>query len=279
MGLQNVKQMLMDADKKNTCVIAFDTFNYESIAWLIDVAEEEQIPVINMLYPALKSHIPFEVFASTVKGLASRVKIPIGLHLDHSRSFEEIMQAIKAGFTSVMFDGSALPFEDNVRITKQVVEAAHPMGVDVEAELGLVGFASNLADFKDSSRYTKPEEAKEFVERTGVDYLAIAIGSAHGNYVATPKLDLGRLTEVNNTISTPLVLHGGTGIPDDQLKQAFKLGMNKLNVGTELGQLFYSKTKEIVESGKKIGGYLDLLNDLKTEMKEYYRVKINLTKV
>jgi len=278
MALQKVSQILKDADKRNTAVIAFDTFNYESIAWLIDVAEEEQIPVIQMLYPGFKSYIPFDVYASTIKTLAEKVKIPIGIHLDHCRSYEEILQAIHAGFPSVMFDGSALPFEENVRITSKVVEAAHAMGVDVEAELGLVGTASKVEDFKDESLYTKPEEAKEFVERTGVDYLAIAIGSAHGNYITVPKLDLDRLSAVNNTIDTPLVLHGGTGIPDDQLKKAFKKGINKLNVGTELFQTFYSKAKEIVDSGKANGVYLDLMFNLKPVMKEYYRTKINIVK-
>jgi fructose-bisphosphate aldolase class II/tagatose 1,6-diphosphate aldolase GatY/KbaY len=281
MGLQKVSTMLMEADKKGTAVIAFDTMNYESIAWLIDVAEEEQIPVIQMFYPALKNYIPFEVFASTVKQLAAKVEIPIGLHLDHSRSYDEILQAIKVGFTSVMFDGSALPYEENIRITSKVVEAAHAMGVDVEAELGFVGLASKVEDFTNADLFTKPAEAKEFIERTGADYLAIAIGSAHGNYKTVPKLDLERLKEIDNVIDTPLVLHGGTGIPNEQLIKAFKLGINKLNVGTELFQLFYAKTKEIIDIGtsKTDYNYIDLMTHLKTAMKEYYCTKIQIMRV
>jgi ketose-bisphosphate aldolases len=279
MGLEKVSKILMEADKKGTAVIGFDTLNYESVAWLIDVAEEEQIPVIQMFYPTFASYIPFEVFASTVKQLAARVEVSIGLHLDHSRSYDEILQAIKAGFTSVMFDGSALPYEENIRITSKVVEAAHAMGVDVEAELGLVGVASKVEDFKDTNLYTKPAEAKEFIERTGVDSLAIAMGSAHGNYITVPKLDLERLKEINSIIDTPLVLHGGTGIPDEQLIKAFKLGINKLNVGTEVFQTLYAKTKEIIDMDTPKLDYVGLMMQLKPVMKEYYRTKIQITKV
>jgi fructose-bisphosphate aldolase class II len=279
MALEKVSDILKDADKRGTAVIAFDTFNFESIAWLIEAAEELQIPVIQMLFPAMKSHIPFEAYAKTVKTLAKKVKIPIGLHLDHSKSYEEILQAIHAGFTSVMFDGSTLPYEENVMLTSKVVEAAHAMGIDVEAELGKVGFAKNKDDFTNRSNYTKPEEAKDFIEKTGVDYLAVSFGSAHGLYIEQPKLDLELLTEINAITDTPLVLHGGTGIPDEQLQKAFGLGINKLNVGTELNLLFYSKTKELVDgnsTGNNYGGFLHMLKD---EIVEYYRNKISLTKI
>ena len=279
MGFDKVSALLAAADKRGTAVIGFDTFNYESVAWLIDVAEEEQIPVIQMLYPGFKSYIPFEVYASTVRRLAEQVSIPIGLHLDHSKSYEEILQAIHAGFSSVMFDGSSLPYEENVAMTAKVVEAAHAMGVDVEAELGLVGDASQIGDFTDSSRFTDPAVAKEFVERTGVDYLAIAIGSAHGNYVSTPKLDLERLQAIDKIVDVPLVLHGGTGIPDDQLAKAFKLGINKLNIGTELFQTFYTQTCDFVQVHKADSGYIDMMMDMRTRMKEYYRAKIQIAKV
>jgi len=178
-----------------------------------------------------------------------------------------------------MFDGSSLPYEENVAMTAKVVEAAHAMGVDVEAELGLVGDASQIGDFTDASRFTDPAVAKEFVERTGVDSLAIAIGSAHGNYVSTPKLDLDRLQAIDKVVDIPLVLHGGTGIPDDQLAKAFKLGINKLNIGTELFQTFYTQTCDFVQVHQADSGYIDLMMDMRTRMKEYYRAKIQIAKV
>ena len=278
MSFEKVNEILKDADKRGTAVLAFDTFNYESIAWLINAAEELQIPVIQMLFPAMKSHIPFDAYAANVRTLAKKVKIPIGLHLDHSKSYEEILSAIHGGFTSVMFDGSVLPYEENVRLTSKVVEAAHAMDVAVEAELGLVGFAKNTDDFQNKSHYTKPEDAKDFIEKTGVDSLAVAIGSAHGFYVETPVLDLELLKRINAITDTPLVLHGGTGIPDDQLKKAFKLGINKLNVGTELNNLFYIKTKEIIDSDAAKNNYGAFLHSFKDAAEEYYRNKISLVK-
>jgi ketose-bisphosphate aldolase len=279
MALEKVSEILKDADKRGTAVIAFDTFNFESIKWLIEAAEESQTPVISMLYPALKAHIPFEVYAQTVKSLAAKVKIPIGLHLDHCREYDEVLAAIHAGFTSVMIDGSALPYEENVKITSKVVEAAHAMGIDVEAELGLVGFANNTDDFQNTSHYTKPEDAKDFIEKTGVDSLAVAFGSAHGVYIAEPKLDLELLKRINAVTDTPLVLHGGTGIPDDQIMSSFRLGINKLNVGTELGQLFYKKTKELMDNDVEKNNYGGFLFKFRDVMVDYYRKKISLVNV
>ena len=238
MPLERVSNILKEADKGGYAVAAFNVFNYETIAWIVEAAEEEDMPVIAMLYPACSKFIPYTTFVAIVKDVASKAKVPVGLHLDHSRSYEEIMAAIRDGFTSVMIDGSTLPFEDNVKITKEIVKVAHAMDVDVEAELGYVGRASNLDDYTDKSRFTDSDSVVEFVERTGVDSLAIAIGNAHGNYVATPNLDLERLEDINSRTDVPLVLHGGSGIPDEQIRAAVKLAINKVYIRTELNQLF-----------------------------------------
>lgn len=276
MSLEKVSDILKNADKRGTAVLAFDTYNYESIAWLIDAAEELQIPVIQMLHPFLKSYTPFGAYAEMVKALAARVKVPVGLHLDHCRDYDEITEAMNVGFTSVMIDGSSLPYEENVKITSRVVKAAHAQGIDVEAELGLVGFAKNVEDYQKTDRFTKPEEAKDFIEKTGVDSLAIAFGSAHGVYIAEPKLDLERLKLINAITDTPLVLHGGSGIPDDQLKQAFKLGINKLNVGTEVFNLFSDKTIELLKSDAFKNNYAGYLFSFKDAVLDYYRNKISI---
>ena len=246
MSLERVSVILREADKRGYAVAAFNVFNYESILWVIEAAEEEDMPVIVMLYSACAGFIPRTAFVALAKDMANRAKIPVGLHLDHSRSFEEVMAGIRDGFTSVMIDGSMLPFEDNVRLTGEIVKVAHAMDVDVEAELGFVGHASNLGDYTDSARSTASAAAEEVVERTGVASLAIAIGNAHGNYVAMPNLDLKRFEEINRLTDVPLVLHGGTGIPDEQIKAAVKLGINKLNIGTELNQVFIQRIRETV---------------------------------
>ena len=279
MALEKLSTILKEVDRKNTAAIAFDCMHYESIAWLVNAADELDLPVIVMLYPAMSSFIPLDTFAEITKTAAARAKVPVGLHLDHCESFDMIMAAIKAGFTSVMIDGSKLPFNENVKVTKEIVKTAHALGVDVEAELGRVGFAGNKGDFQDRGLYTTAADAKSFIEQTNVDALAVAFGSAHGFYVETPKLDLERLTEINRAIDTPLVLHGGSGIPDEQLKQSFRLGINKLNVGTEYFALFYSTIKEYAGLNEERAGLFPMWKYQGEKVHDYLVKKLSLTKI
>lgn len=170
--------------------------------------------------------------------------------MDHCSNYEYILSAIREGFTSVMADGSTLPFEQNVAFTKEVVRAATVFGVDVEGELGHVGSAGNESDFCNENSYTTPEDAAAFADATGVASLAVAIGSAHGHYVKEPKLDIERLREINEATKTPLVLHGGSGIPQEQLVAAFKNGINKFNVGTEYF-ILNAKLQKIFSEAKR----------------------------
>jgi len=277
MSLEKMSTILKEVDNKKTAALAYDCYNYESIAWLIEAGEELGLPIIVMLYPAMMEDIPAKVFASITKSMAKRVKIPVALHLDHCGSYETILGAIKAGFTSVMIDGSKLEYNENIRVTCEVVKAAHAFDVDVEAELGQVGVAANKSDFKNEDMYTTVNQAVDFVAKTKVDALAIAIGSAHGYYVETPKLDMKRLNDINKAIDTPLVLHGGTGIPDDQLKEAFKLGINKLNVGTEYFALFYSTVRDYQPVKSKTDNLFALKAYQKQEIMKYLRQKLLLT--
>ena len=277
MSLEKLSTILKEVDAQNTAALAFDCHNYESIAWLVEAGEELGTPVIIMLAPEIISYIPAEAFAGLAKALAKKVKIPVALHSDHCSSFDTILGVIKAGFTSVMIDASRLPYEENIRVTCEVAKAAHALGVDVEAELGKVGIAANRGDYKNEDMYTTPEQAADFIAKTKVDALAIAIGSAHGYYVETPKLDINRLKEINSAIDTPLVLHGGTGIPDDQLKQAFKLGINKLNIGTEYAALFYSTTKDFQKTKDKQDNLFAFCDYQKKEVCNYLRRKLSLT--
>ena len=277
MTIEKVSDILKEADHKGYAVPAFNVFNYESIAWLIEAAEEESSPVIAMLYPPT-DHIYKSSFTALTKDLAAKVETPVGLHFDHSRSFSEIMEGIKAGFTSVMIDGSSLSFEDNIELTKQVVQVAHPLDIDVEAELGFVGSAGREEDFRNKDLYTDPDRAREFIERTEVDSLAVAVGSAHGNYVSEPDLDLNRLAKINEKVNVPLVLHGGSGIPEPQLKEAVQRGINKVNIGTELNQHFFKIVKKKAVNKKGQGSMLGCLGEAREEIKQYFKYKIRLLK-
>jgi fructose-bisphosphate aldolase, class II len=277
MSFEKLSTILKEADAKKTASLGFNCHSYSSVAWEIEAAEELGIPAIVMMHPGSDRYISIEALAKITKTLAKKAKVPIALHLDHCESFETIMRAIKAGFTSVMYDGSRLPFEENVRGTCEVVKAAHAFGVDVEAELGRVGMAANKADFKNEDLYTSVAQATDFIAKTNADALAIAIGNAHGYYVETPHLDLTRLKEINRAIDTPLVLHGGTGIPVDQLKQSFKLGINKLNLATEYFALFYDTTRDYQQVNDKKDNIFGLLDYQKLVIKDYLRAKFALT--
>lgn len=257
---------------------AFDTFNFETINWVIEAAAELKTATIVMIYPEMTEYISVDTFARIVETLAAKSEYPVGLMLDHGDSYELAMQCLKAGFTSIMVDFSSCEFEENVRRTREVVKAAHAMGVDVEAELGHVGNADTLADFADDSGYTSPELAKQFVERTECDVLAIAFGSAHGNYVREPKLDMERLDAIKREVSIPLVLHGGTGIPDSQIREAVKRGIRKLNVGTGYDQtIFYAVQKNIKEDVGEPYIFCTLA-DAAQAAKAFLKEKISLTR-
>lgn len=233
MALEKVRDLLASAEKANTSIIAFDACDYNTIYACIKGAEIARRPVIVMLYPSMSSLFSFGAFASAVKDLARTATVPVGLHLDHCSDPNVILSAIRDGFTSVMADGSAKPFEENVAFTRQIVDMARVFDVDVEGELGHVGQIAAGYDYSDKDAFTHPDEAAEFVARTEVASLAVAFGSCHGVYRSTPNLDLERLAEIDKATNVPLVLHGGSGIPADQLEKAFTMGINKFNVGTE----------------------------------------------
>ena len=243
-----VRDLLAMGKKNNACILAFDCVDVNMIKSVCYGAEKAKKPVIVMLFPGMKNVLPFGVFAAVAKYYADRVSVPVGLHLDHCSNFDEICTAIHEGFDSVMADGSVLPFEENVAFTKKVVDVAKNFDVDVEGELGHVGTAAETDEFSRKEMFTRPSEVTEFTERTGVTSLAVSFGSAHGLYKFPPKLDIEHLIELRKATDTPLVLHGGTGIPDDQLEAAFANGINKINIGTEffmmntrLNREFYAK--------------------------------------
>lgn len=277
MALEKVSTILKDADIHGYGVAAFNIFNYETIAWAVQAAEEEGVPILIQFYPGFQKYIPLSSVAGITKDLASRVKVPIGLHLDHSNTFELALSGIRSGFPSIMIDGSTLSFEQNAEITRQVVQAAHAMGVEVEAELGHVGSGSILDDFTNSDHFTSPEQAAQFIEITCADSLAISIGNGHGQYIKTPSLDFQRLEEINSAVQVPLVLHGGSDIPDEQMQKAISLGINKLNIATEYNRAFYNALKTNIESLNHNKGYVyERLNAIEPEIRNFLRNKIRM---
>lgn len=279
MSVEKVSTILKMADEANTTAIAFNCTDYNTIVSVVKVAEELSKPVICMLYPEhayLKHWTTPKIFVETVRDVAKNVKVPVGIHLDHCSDFDYIVAAMRCGFDSIMYDGSMLPVEENIKNTAAIVKVAKAFGADVEAELGRVGFASTVADQNDTDKYTKPEVAAAFCEQSGCSSVAVAIGSAHGFYKETPKLDIERLKKINAATDVPLVLHGGSGIPNDQLEVAFREGINKFNVGTEFFYLYYQTMKKFCEAGHP--DFFDLPLEVQNALENYLRQKMQLSK-
>lgn len=243
---EKVENILKMAKESNTSVIAFICMDYVMARSVVYAAEAANTPAIVMLYPehvTVQHTTGFRKFAAMVKELANEVKVPIGLHADHDFTYNNIMTTINAGFESVMMDGSVNDLDKNIELTKQVVLKAHELGVCVEGEIGHVGLAVD-SDNHNEDLYTKADAAEKFCRETGVNSLAVSIGNAHGEYKETPHLDIARLEEIHAATDVPLVLHGGSGIPDDQLLIAFSKGINKFNLGTEFLGKYYNAVAE-----------------------------------
>lgn len=235
MPLYPMARLLGEAQRVGYAVGAFNAHTLDMIPPIVAAAEAERSPLILQFSPGALRFAGVHNVAALVKDLALRSELPIALHLDHGERFEQIVECIEAGFTSVMIDGSRLPFEDNIALTARVVEAAKVAAVTVEAELGHVGgVEDDVTAGERSQLYTDPSLAAEFVRRTGVDCLAVAIGTAHGFYTWEPKLDFERLAQLRRLLSIPLVLHGASDLPDEQVRQAVRGGIQKINIATDL---------------------------------------------
>lgn len=255
------KEILEDAKKGRYAVGAFNCLSLENVMGTIQAAEELRSPVILQLAEVQFPYSPLEKMAGLFLEAAQRATVPVAVHLDHGQSFETCARAIKLGFNSVMFDGAALPFDENVAITRQVVQMAKAVNVDVEAELGKVGDTgeggegTGNADTADV--FTDVEESAKFVELTGVDALAIAIGNLHGKYVATPRLNIQRLKEIACRNNLPLVLHGGTGTSEEDFKACVHNGIAKINVATALQIAITNKIQQYLATTQK-PNYIDM---------------------
>jgi len=271
MGYEKMGDILRDAHKNGYGVAALNCFHYESIKYAIDVAEEERVPVIIMMYPSFRSHIPITTFAAITKDLAFKARVPVALHLDHCDSYELLLESIHAGFPSVLIDASHFDYETNVRMTKEVSRAAHAMGCEVEGELGHVGSGSNADDFTDKGKYTDPDQAVDYIREADVDFLAVAIGNGHGKYIVEPKIDVELVKKLRTKVDIPMVMHGGSGIPDDQLAACVRYGVVKYNFGTNFNQAFYDGTVAAINSPEARSSGLWLEGALAPTVKEVLR--------
>jgi fructose-bisphosphate aldolase class II len=293
------KELLSKAKREAYAVGAFNIQNLESLLAIVEAAVEEKSPVIIAITPSAIKYGGLSYLSKMVKTAAESAPIPMSLHLDHGEDFETISRCIEAGFTSVMIDGSFLKFEENIAITKRVVDFAHSKGVSVEAELGrLAGVEEKTVEEKEAV-LTDPEAAKEFVERTGVDALAVAIGTSHGAYKfkGEPKLDFERLKSISEKVNVPLVLHGASsvpqwiiekaqkygaelagakGIPEDHIKKAISLGITKINIDTDLRLAFTATIREVLTKTPKEFDPRKILGPAKEAMKEVVKGKMRL---
>lgn len=247
MALVTTKQLLLDAQKGGYAVGAFNVENMEMVQAVVAAAEELRSPVIMQTTPSTVKYANLNYFYENVKVAAQESSVPVVIHLDHGNSFELAMQAYRTGYTSIMIDGSHEGFEDNIALTSAVVKACHPGEVPIEAELGKVGGKEDNLDGGEGDPYTNPQEAAEFVERTGIDSLAVAIGTAHGVYKGVPKLDFSRLSEIRKAVSIPLVLHGTSGVPDEDVAECIKLGICKVNYATDLRIAFTKGINQVLK--------------------------------
>lgn len=242
--LVTAKELLQDAMHNKYAIGAFNVENMEMVMAVLAAAEAKNSPVIMQTTPGTIKYAGVDYYYANVKAAAERSRIPVVMHLDHGDSFERAMAAYRAGYTSIMIDGSKLPFEENIALTKKVVEACHPGGVYVEGELGKVGGKEDDLEGDDENPYTDPDEAKIFVEKTGVDYLAIGVGTAHGVYKGTPHVNTDLIAAIHDLVHIPLVLHGTSGVPDEQVRTAVANGICKVNYATDLRIAFTKGSKE-----------------------------------
>ena len=260
--LVTTRDLLSDAQRNKYAVGAFNVENMEMVLAVLKAAEDTQSPIIMQTTPGTLKYAGADMYFANIRAAARRTKIPVACHLDHGSSLAVAVQAFRAGYTSIMIDGSKLPFAENIALTKSVVEICHAANIPVEAELGRVGGKEdNLDNTGSDNPYTDPEEAAVFVEKTGCDSLAVAVGTAHGVYKGTPQINFDVLAKIVERVNIPLVLHGTSGVPDDQVIRCVSMGMCKVNYATDLriaytyGVKRYMKENPGVFDPKKYGAY------------------------
>lgn len=271
------KEIMQHAHENGYAVGAFNVNNMEAIQAIIEAAEELQSPVVIQVSQGGLEYAGVKYIAAMVKVAAEGANVPVVLHLDHGTEFRNQVQCLRAGWTSLMIDASHCGFEENIAKTKEIVKMAHQAGVGVEAELGKIGGVEDdiSVDEKDAT-YTDVEEAYEFVHATGVDYLAIAVGTAHGPYKGDPKIDFTRIAEIKAKLNIPLVLHGSSGVPKESIEKAIAAGINKINIDTDLRQAYHRAVKKFVTENPDAYDPRKINGPGKETMKEVVKDKMRM---
>ncbi len=274
--MMNLKELLKKADEGRYAIPAFNYSDIWDFLAIIEAAEKEKSPVIISSNPLVVKAIGVDYLAAIGEIGIQLAKVPLIHHLDHSTSFELCAECVEKGYPSIMIDGSVLRLEENIALTRKMVEFAHPKGVCVEGELGRIKGKSIEGKYRGEDFLVNVEEAIQFVNETKVDSLAIGIGTAHGFYMVKPELNFERLAEVNEAIKIPLVLHGGTGIPDEDINKAISLGMNKVNIGTIIHCTYMNSLKEELNKRDKNPYTLEVLLPVKEEVKKVVKERIRV---
>ncbi|MFD2673415.1 class II fructose-1,6-bisphosphate aldolase [Marinicrinis sediminis] len=277
MPLVSMNEFLPKAKEKKFAVGQFNMNNLEFAQAIMQAAIEENSPFIYGVSEGALKYMGIDFTVAMAKAAADKSGLPIALHLDHGSSFEVAMECIRAGFSSVMFDGSHHSFEDNIRLTKEVVKAAHAMGVSVEGELGTIGgVEDDISVDEADAALAKPSEAIQYYEETGVDCLAIAVGTAHGMYAGEPNIHFDIIEEVTRAIPVPVVLHGGSGVPDEMIKRSIAAGVGKINVNTENQVACTQAIRDALAANSKVYDPRKYLGPARNAMVEVVRSKIRL---
>ncbi|PUA37195.1 fructose-1,6-bisphosphate aldolase, class II [Paenibacillus elgii] len=277
MPLVSMNEFLPKAKANKYAVGQFNMNNLEFAQAITEAAEELKSPFIFGVSEGALKYMGTEFTVAIAEAAAKKSGLPIALHLDHGSSFEVAMKCIRAGFSSVMFDGSHYSFEENIRLTKEVVKAAHAMGVSVEGELGTIGgVEDDISVDESAANLAKPEEAIRFYEETGVDCLAIAVGTAHGMYAGEPNIHFDIIEKVSKAIPVPVVLHGGSGVPDEMIRKSIEAGVGKINVNTENQVACTQTIREVLNKDAKVYDPRKYLTPARKAMVEVVKSKIQL---
>ncbi|HET7627050.1 MAG TPA: class II fructose-bisphosphate aldolase [Bacillales bacterium] len=252
MTLVSSKEMMINAYQNHYAVPAFATHNLEIMKAVVEAAEELSSPIIFQTTPGTIKYVGVEYMAAMARVAAEKSTIPIALHLDHGDCFETVIKCLRAGYTSIMFDGSRLSFSENIALVQKVVEVCHPVDVPVEAELGTIGgVEEDLEIVEAEARYTSPQQAETFVKQTKIDSFAPAFGTAHGVYKDDPKLDFNRLQEISTRVCLPIVMHGASGVSSTSVREALKFGVSKVNISTDLKNTFIEELRQYLKQHPK----------------------------
>lgn len=277
MPLVNPLPMLQAARSGGYCIGAFNLVDFLTLKAIVEAAEAQSAPVILQTSSASVKQLGIPTIVAMARAAAADSRVPVALHLDHGTDRQVIREAIHSGYTAVMFDGSKFPFEENVARTRDIVEEAHAAGVAVEGEIGIVaGVEDDIVVRQDAAIYTTPDEALEFQRRTGVDFLAAAIGTAHGFYKVAPRLDIATLRKLSQANACPMVVHGGTGLPFDVVRELVCAGAAKMNVSTQIKQTYIDSLYGYIEGHRTEYNPIKLLDHARKQLvamiEEYLQV-------